>query len=99
VSACLLLGVVGAAAVGEVYLLRARPRTPEGRRWRLLGLTTLSSAFVAGLLAGAAAVVVGLRHPATAFFAFLEGGLLGGAVGLVVGVCVSAGLAWALRRH
>jgi hypothetical protein len=103
VLATLVLGVVGAAAAGEVILLRmAEPRTESGRAWRLFGLATLTTGLVAGLAVGAyvAASDVGSGSSASiVLFAFLEGGVIAGFVGVVLGSLVGAVLAVDLRRR
>jgi hypothetical protein len=93
-------GAVGLAVVGEVLLLRARPRTGTEAAWRLAGLTSLTTAFVTGLLGGLVGLVVGLHaYAPTAFFAFVEAGAAAGAVGALVGAGVGAVLAMDERRR
>lgn len=97
--AVVCLGLVGLVLVGEIALLRARPRAARQRAWRLFGLTALTAALVTGLVGGVVGLVRGLDYPPTAFFAFLEGGVLGGALGLLLGSAVGAVLAVDLRRQ
>ncbi|MEN0130493.1 MAG: hypothetical protein AAGC49_13695 [Brevundimonas sp.] len=95
-----LFGAVGLAVLGEVLLLRARPRTPAEQTWRLAGLTTLTTVLVAGLVGGVVGLVIGMRtYAPTAWFAFIEGGLAGGFCGLLVGAAVATVLALDLRRQ
>lgn len=99
VLAIVCLGALGLALVGEIALLRTRPRADRQRAWRLFGLTALTAALVAALLGGVVGVVRGLDYPPTVFFAFLEGGVIGGVAGLLLGTAVGAVLAVDLRRQ
>jgi hypothetical protein len=86
-------GVVGAVIALEIVLLRIRPRERDVQAARLLGLTACTTTLVAGVIGGFVGLARGWDYPPTAWFAFIEGGVIGGAVGLVLGVCVGVLLA------
>jgi hypothetical protein len=92
-------GAIGAALVAEAVLLMIRPSTRGGWAARLMGLTTLTTGLVAGLVGGVVGVARGLDYPPTAWFAFIEGGVIGGCVGLLLGGLVGAVLAVDVLRQ
>jgi hypothetical protein len=93
------LGLLGLVTFAETVLLLWRANQPTAQAWRLLALTALTTTLVAGLAGGVLGLVRGLQHPSTAYFAFLEGGVLAGAPGMLVGACVGTVLALDLRRQ
>lgn len=103
VLATLVLGVVGAVGAAEVALLRMNePRTGSGRAWRLFGLTTLTTALLAGAVVGTCFAVgdAGAGGSASIVaFAFMEGGVIAGFVGMVLGALVGVVLALDTRRR
>lgn len=81
-----LAGPFGMVPVAFVILLRMRaPTTPDGQRWRTMGLMTLGGAVATGAAGAVVGAIAGLGYPPTLWFAVLEGAALGGAPGLLVG--------------
>lgn len=95
IGAGVAAGFAGLCVFFLFFVLLTRP--PDGIRgqaWRLLALTSLAAAGVGGVIGSLVGLVRGLAYPRTAYFAFMEGGVLASVPMLFLGVVVGTVVAY-----